>query len=73
MDRLQQGNLSPNAYENRGGRLIAIITVWSIVATAAVCLRLYVRLVILRKPAADDWLLVVALVCFPSSFIELSS
>lgn len=73
MDRLQPGDLPPNAYENRDGRLVAGVTACSIVATTVVCLRFYVRLGILRKSGVDDWVLAAALVCFPSPFIKTTS
>ena len=64
MDRPQAGDMPPDAHENYGGRVVAVITVCSFVATAIVCLRCYVRLVIIKKFGADDWALAATLVCF---------
>ena len=64
MDRPQAGHMPPDAYEDHGGRVVAVITACSFVATAIVCLRFYVRLVIIKKFGADDWALAAALVCF---------
>ena len=73
MDRPQPRDLPIDAHENHAERIIAVITVCSIVATVVVCLRLYVRFVIVRKFGVDDWVLVAALVSFRSSSIEPSS
>lgn len=67
------GDLPPHAYENRGGMTVAVITVCSFVVTVVVCLRFYVRLVIVRKFGADDWVLATALVCFLRPLLRLSS
>lgn len=56
------GDLPPNAYENHGGRTVAVITVCLFLVTVVVCLRFYVRLVIVRKFGADDWVLAASLV-----------
>ena len=60
-------------YENRGGMLVAVIIVCSIVVTVIVGLRFYVRLGIIKKLGADDWVLAAALVCLPLPFLEPSS
>ena len=64
MDQPQAGGMPPNAYENHGGRVVAVIVACSFVVTTIVCLRFYVRLVIIKKFGADDWALTAALVCF---------
>ena len=57
-------------YENRGGRLVAVITACSIVVTVSVGLRFYVRFGIVKKLGADDWVLAAALVCLPLPSLE---
>jgi hypothetical protein len=66
------GDLPPDAYENHGGRTVAVLTVCSFVVTVVVCLRFYVRLVIVRKFGADDWVLAAALVCFLRPLLSYS-
>jgi hypothetical protein len=60
-------------YENRGGKVVAVITACSIVVTFIVGLRFYVRLGIIKKLGADDWVLAGALVCLPLHFLEQPS
>ncbi|CZR60262.1 uncharacterized protein PAC_10158 [Phialocephala subalpina] len=62
MDRPQPDDLPPNAYENRAGMTVAIISACLFVSTVVVSLRFYVRLVIIRKFGVDDWALAVVLV-----------
>jgi hypothetical protein len=70
MDRPQPGDMPLSMYENRGGRVVAVITACSIVATVIVGLRFYVRFRIIKKPGPDDWVLVAALVYLPLPFLE---
>lgn len=62
MDRPQTGNMLPSMYESHGGMFVAVITMCSIVATIVVGLRFYVRLRIIKRLGADDWVLAAALV-----------
>lgn len=74
MHQTQSADLPPSAYENRARELVAVVAACLFVATAIVCLRFYVRLVIIKKPGVDDWVLAAALVYFPHTyFIELPS
>ncbi|AEO70551.1 uncharacterized protein THITE_2015113, partial [Thermothielavioides terrestris NRRL 8126] len=52
----------PALYESRAGVPIAVVTVSLTVATTAVCLRSYVRAIMISQFGADDWAAVVALV-----------
>lgn len=70
MDLLHTGDMPSSMYENRGGMLVAVITVCSIVVTVIVGLRFYVRFGIIKKLGADDWVLAAALVRFPLPFLE---
>lgn len=70
MDRLHTGDMPSSMYENRGGMVVAVITVCSIVVTVIVGLRFYVRFGIIKKLGVDDWVLAAALVCLPLPFLE---
>jgi hypothetical protein len=70
MAPLQTGDMAPSMYENRGGRVVAVITACSIVATVIVGLRFYVRFGIIKKPGLDDWFLAAALVMPSFLFLE---
>jgi hypothetical protein len=70
MDRPHTRDMSSSMYESRGGMVVVVITVCSIVATAIVGLRFYVRLRIVKKLGADDWVLAAALVCLPLTFLN---
>ncbi|KAE9367290.1 hypothetical protein N431DRAFT_382891 [Stipitochalara longipes BDJ] len=65
--------MPPSMHENRGGRVVAGITVCSIVVTLIVGLRFYVRLGIIKKLGADDWVLAAALVLTLFSAIILAA
>jgi hypothetical protein len=62
--------MSSSMYKNRSGLVVAVITVCLIVDTVVVGLRFYVRFGIVKKLGADDWVLAVALVCRPLTFLE---
>jgi hypothetical protein len=50
-------------YENRGGKVVAVVTACSIVVTVIIGLRFYVRFGIIKNPGVDDWALAAVLVC----------
>ncbi|KAL8993916.1 MAG: hypothetical protein Q9169_005990 [Polycauliona sp. 2 TL-2023] len=52
----------PSLAENRGGELVATVTVLMIVATVAVILRLYARRISGAKYGTDDYLIIAALI-----------
>ncbi|KAK4129174.1 hypothetical protein N657DRAFT_652645 [Parathielavia appendiculata] len=54
--------LDPALYESQAGIPIAVVTVTLTIALTAVCLRTYVRAVMIGQFGADDWAAVVALV-----------
>ncbi len=62
--------MPPSMYENRGGGLVAVITVCLIVATVIVGLRFYVRFGIIKRLGVDDWVLAAALVGLHLPFLE---
>lgn len=55
----------PSLAESRGGELVATVTILMVIATLAVILRLYARKISGTKLGTDDYMIVVALVCFP--------
>ena len=55
-------------YENRGGKVVAVITACSIVVTVIVGLRFYVWFGIIKNPGVDDWALAAVLVCYALLF-----
>lgn len=55
--------MSFSMYENRGGKVVAVITACSIVVTVIIGLRFYVRFGIIKNPGVDDWALAAVLVC----------
>lgn len=57
-------------YENRGGKVVAVITACSIVVTVIVGLRFYVRFGIIKNPGVDDWALGAVLVCYTLLFLR---
>ncbi|KAL8931271.1 MAG: hypothetical protein Q9211_007094, partial [Gyalolechia sp. 1 TL-2023] len=52
----------PTLDENRGGELVAAVTVMMIIATTAVFLRLYARRISASKLGADDYIILLALI-----------
>ncbi|CAL8581168.1 hypothetical protein XPA_006871 [Xanthoria parietina] len=54
----------PSLAESRGGELVATVTILMVIATLAVILRLYARKISGTKLGTDDYMIVVALVCF---------
>lgn len=70
MDRPHAGEMPSSMHENRGGMVVAVVTVCSIVATVIVGLRFYVRFGIIKRLGADDWVLAAALVYLPLTFLE---
>jgi hypothetical protein len=73
IERPHTGDMPPSMHENHGGRMVAVITACSIVATISVGLRFYVRFGIIKKLGADDWVLAAALVYVLLPFLEPSS
>ena len=63
-------NASREAREDGGPALLGVIVAFTAVATAAVILRLTVRIQILKSPGWDDAAISLALVCLDPSAVE---
>ncbi|KAE8371430.1 hypothetical protein BDV26DRAFT_276106 [Aspergillus bertholletiae] len=51
------------ADESHRGIIIGVQTALTVLAVVVVCLRLYVRMRIVRSPGCDDWTMALAAVC----------
>lgn len=57
------GNVPDVPDESRLGMILGVQTTVTVLAVVAVCLRLYVRVKLVRGSGIDDWTMLIAAVC----------